>query len=275
MKENNYIRVRLSTIVLCILTILLCAAPCGARTVESGDTLNVGYGMDVERIDSDWLMVSENATVNLYPGAYVAWGIYAFGGSTVNIYAGEIGAGYFIAAFDGESPAVVTVYGSNFAVDKVPIVEPLPTQFTVNIFNGGVLTGKYENGDDINLKFFGSVPIYLEAPDPVVEIDIRPGGNPNTINLKSKGVVPVAVLTTDQFNADTINPATVRFADAAPIRWKLTDVDNDGDDDMLFHFQTQDLNLNQSSTEATLTGRTTDEALINGKDTVRIISPKK
>ena len=75
MKENNnYIRVRLSTIVLCILTILLCAAPCGARTVDSGQTLNVGYGMDVERIDYDWLMVSENATVNLYPGAYVDWG---------------------------------------------------------------------------------------------------------------------------------------------------------------------------------------------------------
>lgn len=276
MKENNnYIRVRLSTIVLCILTILLCAAPCGARNVDSGDTLNVGYGMDVERIDNDWLMVSENATVNLYPGAYVDWGIYAFGGSTVNIYAGELGAGYFIAAFNGESPAVVTVYGTGFEVDNVPVVEPLPTQFTVDIFNGGVLTGKYENGDDINLKFFGSVPIYLEAPDPVVEIDIRPGGNPNTINLKSRGVVPVAVLTTDKFDAGTIDPDTVEFADAAPVRWKLTDVDNDGDDDMLLHFKTQELNLNQSSTEATLTGRTNDGALVNGKDTVRIISPKK
>ena len=108
-----------------------------------------------------------------------------------------------------------------------------------------------------------------------VEIDIKPGSDPNSINLKSKGVVPVAVLSND-FAASTVDPETVEFAGADPVRWTLEDVDRDGDMDMLFHFKTQDLSLTASSTEATLTGDTSDPTNphIIGTDTVNIV-PKK
>jgi hypothetical protein len=136
---------------------------------------------------------------------------------------------------------------------------------------------------------FAGVQIFLVAPaaSEVIIIDIKPGSEQNNINLKSKGVVPVAVLTTDDFDAGTVDPATVEFAGAAPVRWKLADVDDDGDDDMMLHFRTQELGLDQDSTEATLTAQlmgqmtaqSTEQvsggAIVSGSDEVRIVSSKK
>jgi len=108
-----------------------------------------------------------------------------------------------------------------------------------------------------------------------VGIDVKPGSDPNSINPKSKGVVPVAVLTTDDFDAGTVDPDTVTFAGAVPLRWKLGDVDGDGDEDLLFHFKTQELVLDESSTEATLTGETTGGMYIKGADAVNIVPKGK
>lgn len=112
------------------------------------------------------------------------------------------------------------------------------------------------------------------ACTPIVDIDIKPGSDPNSINLKSKGVVPVAVLTTDWFKASDIDPDSVLFANAGPVRWTLEDVDGDGDMDMLFHFRTKDLDLTRTSTEATLTGTTYAGPVIQGTDTVNIVPTK-
>jgi hypothetical protein len=118
---------------------------------------------------------------------------------------------------------------------------------------------------------------YATAAPPVlaIEIDIKPGSDPNSINLKSRGVVPVAVLTTDDFDATTVDPSTVKFAGAAPMRWAWEDVDGDGDIDLLFHFRTLELDLNQDSNEATLTGDTTDGKHIQGTDAVNIVPKDK
>jgi len=51
----------------------------------------------------------------------------------------------------------------------------------------------------------------------------------------------------------------------------MEDVDDDGDMDMLFHFRTQELNLTQVSTDATLTGELSFGTPIEGTDTVRIV----
>jgi len=107
-----------------------------------------------------------------------------------------------------------------------------------------------------------------------VDLDIKPGSDPNSINLSSKGLVPVAVLTTDDFDSSNIDPETVKFANASPVRWTIEDVDGDGDIDLLFHFKTQKLDLTESSTEATLTGETYGGNPIKGTDTVTIV-PKK
>ena len=101
-----------------------------------------------------------------------------------------------------------------------------------------------------------------------VAIDIKPGQYPNRINLRSNAIIPVAVLTTPDFNAAAVDPATVTLADAMPERGGMCDVDRDGDLDLLLHFRARDLNLTPYSTEAFLIGTTSDGFTIEGSDTV-------
>lgn len=115
---------------------------------------------------------------------------------------------------------------------------------------------------NVTLNVYGSVPI---------AIDIKPGSNPNSINLEAKGVIPVAILSTAGFDASTVDPTTVTFADAPSIKSKMVDVDYDGDMDMLLYFNIKDLSLDANSTEATLTGETYEGMDIQGTDSVSIV----
>jgi hypothetical protein len=110
-----------------------------------------------------------------------------------------------------------------------------------------------------------------DIPPIAITIDIKLESYLNSINLKSKGVVPVIILTTEEFDATKVDPTTVRFADASPIKRTIEDVDYDGDLDMLLHFQTQELYLHENSTEATLTGMTDDGVEIMGTCSVNIV----
>ena len=112
------------------------------------------------------------------------------------------------------------------------------------------------------------------AVPPPSEIDIKPGSFPNSINLNSRGVIPVAILTTDIFDATMVDPVTVSFEGASPIRWAVEDVDGDGDLDLILRFKTQEVGLVGSDTEATLTGMTFDGIPIGGTDSVRIVPPQ-
>jgi len=107
-----------------------------------------------------------------------------------------------------------------------------------------------------------------------VEIDIKPGCSQNKINLKSWGLLPVAVKTNGEFNASDIDPRTVEFAGARPV-WRICyDVDRDRDKDMLFFFWIKNLNLDEDNSEAILTGTTKDGKYFEGTDKVTIIKPE-
>jgi len=112
-----------------------------------------------------------------------------------------------------------------------------------------------------------------------VAIDIKPGVYPNVINLGSRAVVPVAILTTEDFDATTVDPATVEMAGSGvatrgkkdKLLFSQSDVDKDGDTDLLMHFDTQNLALDAGATEAVLTGEMYDGTLIQGSDSVVVI----
>ena len=110
----------------------------------------------------------------------------------------------------------------------------------------------------------------LETGPQEIEIDIKPGSYPNSINLKSKGVVAVAVLTTGDFIASEVDPNLLIFAEANPAKSSLEDVDLDGDDDLVLHFKIQEMALDENSFEAILSGQTIDGILFEGVDTVTI-----
>lgn len=111
-----------------------------------------------------------------------------------------------------------------------------------------------------------------------VTIDIKPKTSPNDINPKSQGVIPVAILTTNTFDATTVDSRTVLFGatgtEAAPAQSALEDVDGDGDIDILLHFNTQDTGIKCENTDASLTGETFYGDAIEGLDTIKIVGCK-
>lgn len=95
-----------------------------------------------------------------------------------------------------------------------------------------------------------------------VFIDIKPGSCPNPLNVKSKGVLPVAVLGTEDFDVTDIDPETILLTRegyegyvVTPIRWSYEDVatpfegeecdchdlDGDGYLDLTLKFKTREL----------------------------------
>ncbi|MHC4455702.1 MAG: hypothetical protein ACYS0I_01220 [Planctomycetota bacterium] len=62
------------------------------------------------------------------------------------------------------------------------------------------------------------------AIEVAIDVDIKPGSCPNPVNVKSKGVLPVAVLGAEGFDVNMIDVASVRLAGVAPIRSSYEDV---------------------------------------------------
>jgi hypothetical protein len=110
-----------------------------------------------------------------------------------------------------------------------------------------------------------------------VDVDIKPGSDQNPINLKSKGVIPVAILTTDDFDAADVDGSTVTFAGASPAHGSghLEDVDGDGDLDWIGHFRTQETNISDGETEASVAGQTTGGINLKGSDGISITKGSK
>ena len=113
-----------------------------------------------------------------------------------------------------------------------------------------------------------------------VGIDIKPGSDPNSINLGSNGVVPVAILGSPDFDAATVNPSTVTLAGAG-VKLKgnsgnagsLEDVNGDGYLDLVVQVYTNQLN-EPGDGEIFLTAYTYDGPAITGSDWVRIVPPE-
>ncbi len=109
-------------------------------------------------------------------------------------------------------------------------------------------------------------------------VDVKPGSDATPINIKSSGLIPVAVLTTASLDASKINPSSVRFGptgtEAAPaVPPSLEDVDGDGSLDLVLQFKTQDAGFKTSDTQAVLTGTTMNGVGFIGTDTVHVFLP--
>jgi concanavalin A-like lectin/glucanase superfamily protein len=111
-----------------------------------------------------------------------------------------------------------------------------------------------------------------------VKIDIKPDGFPNSVNPRSAGVIPVAIITTPTFDATSVVASTVRFGpsgtEAAPKHSALEDVDGDGEVDMILHFPTASAAIVCGATSAMLTGRTSGGELFTGVDSLRTVGCK-
>ena len=106
-------------------------------------------------------------------------------------------------------------------------------------------------------------------------IAVKPGDDQTVINLNTKGVVPVAILSTPTFDATKVNPLTVRFGrtgtEAAAVHFSLQDVNGDGFLDMVLQFRVQSTGLQLGISQATLMGRTMDGTPFRGSGAIQVI----
>ena len=122
--------------------------------------------------------------------------------------------------------------------------------------------------------------------DILILLRLTQGEGPRNINLKSQGKIAAAVLSVvDGFDATTIDPATVTLGIGSDpgarvagnkhgklmVSWP--DLDEDGLQDALFHFNTHDLleaGLTEETTEFVLRGTTTGGVEFSGIDAVAV-----
>jgi hypothetical protein len=106
-------------------------------------------------------------------------------------------------------------------------------------------------------------------------IDVRPGSDVNPVNPSARGNVPVAILTTYDFDALQVDPQTVAFgpsgSSAFHERGHAADVDGDGDPDLLMHFRIPDSGIACGDEQAVLTGRTYDGTAFEGVDAIKTV----
>jgi hypothetical protein len=121
-------------------------------------------------------------------------------------------------------------------------------------------------------------PIVAQVMLIPVDIDIKPGSCPNPLNMKSKGVLPVAICGTDDFDVTIIDPTTITLEGVPPVRCAIEDVTGDGYLDLTLKFDTQvliaALGTICSGDEITLQLLGNDESghiYIEGYDCVKII----
>jgi hypothetical protein len=112
----------------------------------------------------------------------------------------------------------------------------------------------------------GEFPCF-PADEIMVSIDV-----PDRVNVRSRGNLPVAILSTNAFDATTVDATTVRFGatgtEAAPVRWTVEDINADGRDDLRLLFTIQATGISCGATSVSLTGQTTSGQAIHGSDTI-------
>jgi uncharacterized membrane protein len=161
-----------------------------------------------------------------------------------------------------------------------------------NTYNIHLKVTDSENQNDTANSTLTIIP----QPALQVAVDIKPGSCPNPLNVKSSGVLPVAILGTTDVNVITIDPTSIQLAGVDAIRHSFEDVAapiadsnncnciEDGPDgllDLTLKFKTQDIveaigDVNDGDVLVLeLTGVLFDETPIEGTDCVLIVGKHK
>jgi len=109
-------------------------------------------------------------------------------------------------------------------------------------------------------------------------IDIKPGDRRNSISLRrSRGVIPVAILGSLEFDVADVDVSTLRFGPLGQVAshyegGHYQDVNDDGYMDLVTHYIRGGTGIVSGDTEACLNGKTNDGIEFVGCDSVRTIN---
>ena len=252
------------------------------------------------------LATAGSSKVFISGGHLERWGLESGNDSMVTISGGRvrrmlirnnsqvtITGGVFDDVFGIYDNGTLIIEGKDFTIDGMPAAYG---DYNFGYKKWRHITGTLSNDGVLNNDFY---PWALTAtirlvPEPAmpINLDIKPQSCPNPLNVNSKGVLPVAILGTEEFDVSTIVPTSVRLAGVEPIRDSLEDVaaplvdpnececstnGPDGFTDLTLKFETQavlealgEVNTGDIVT-LRLTGVLNDETSIEGADCVVIV----
>jgi uncharacterized protein (DUF2141 family) len=244
------------------------------------ETDPVGY-ISITPNEVDIEVIDQNVTVNFFDMAsdptYSVHGIvYEDMNGSGTMEPGEAGVAGVTVTLSGVGDFVTDAAGAYaFAITvtgpySVSIVEPqgylLTTLSPVDI----TVTDA-----DVPVDF--GLRMYMDVP-----VDVKPGSDVNPLNLKSKGVLPVAILGTDSMDVAMIDPASLRFNGVPPLRWSYGDAcGQDGFEDMILKFSTPEIAATLGNVQRgdivtlTMEGNLLDGIMVLGEEMVLIVQGPK
>lgn len=203
-------------------------------------------------------------------------------GMTVEVLGNQlesVGTGSYLVLNDNFGVDGITGYFSSVTVNSQPISGAMNFglyDYSQTVFSSTVLPSdlNVEDFDRLNGGLFGSVEtgggtVFFQI-DSIVRsaIDVAIDIKPSYVATQSEGKIPVVILTTAEFDAMTVDPASVRFGvagtEAAPTSYQPIA------EGLLLLFDVQDLALVCTTTELKLTGSTTAGNSIKGSGPVQI-----
>lgn len=252
------------------------------------------------------IRTNDIAVLDIFDGS-IGDRIIANGNAQITFYGGDIGGDIFsgLARNGRWDINIITFVGVDFAINGNPVnygdlasdyAVPGTEPFWGDSCMTGVITGTLANGDTLNNTFYlvdDADITFITAPEPVIEVavDIKPGSCPNPLNVRSKGVLPVAILGTEDFDVKAIDVASIRLAGVGPDRSGYEDLaapvsdtndcdritdGPDGFPDLILKFETQriveaigDVN-NGDEVQLELIGVLFNETPIEGADYILI-----
>jgi hypothetical protein len=171
-----------------------------------------------------------------------------------------------------------------FFVDDALIADVISSSDTNDNYIGlGDPTGNGGNAHVEVTRFEFCQPSCDILEPTTIALDIKPGSFPNSVNLTDKGVLPVAILGTDDFDVTEMDFDSLRFGDpnggtaVRPLRSALEDVSGDGIWDLSLKFSMAEMveseALGPNTSEGVLTGALRDGTPFVGMDSIRIVPP--
>lgn len=122
-------------------------------------------------------------------------------------------------------------------------------------------------------------------------VDIKPGSAVNPVNLSSRGVIPVAIMGSADFDVNQIDVSSIRLEGIAPVRTVIGDLGleesedgaavGDGFADLKLKFKTAQLAAvltgaaRNDRVELTLTAQLLDGTQVQGSDTIRVLKSNR
>jgi subtilisin family serine protease len=187
-----------------------------------------------------------------------------------------------IAAAGGTSAATPLVAGAAALIlQKHPDWSPIQVRDALRATASRTDTP----GNDYGWGIIDAYAAAYHSATASIDIDIRPGACDNPFNPKSRGVLPVLLLGSDDINVCDIDIATLLLAGAGAAHARVADMSGgtdcasqapDGHDDLLIKFRSEEIAAPTTSSKGDivtlgLTGQLVDGTTIGGQADVRIV----